>query len=92
VKNPDRATVSSVEELPNVGKAIAANLLLLGIKHPQDLIGRDPLQLYQQICRITGKRQDPCLLDVFMSLTHFMDGGEPLPWWSFTAERKKRAQ
>jgi hypothetical protein len=34
-------------------------------------------------------RQDPCVLDVFMSIVHFMDGGEALPWWSFTEERKR---
>jgi hypothetical protein len=25
---------------------------------------------------------------VFMSAVHFMEGGDPLPWWSFTHERK----
>jgi hypothetical protein len=24
-----------------------------------------------------------------MSVVHFMEGGEPLPWWSFTDERKQ---
>ena len=41
------------------------------------------------LCAATGKRHDPCVIDVFMSAVHFMDGGEPLPWWSFTQERKK---
>jgi effector-binding domain-containing protein len=30
----------------------------------------------------------PCVIDVFMSAVHFMEGGEPLPWWSFIQERK----
>ncbi|MDT8283944.1 MAG: helix-hairpin-helix domain-containing protein [Thermovirgaceae bacterium] len=28
-------------------------------------------------------------IDVFMSAVRFMEGGEPLPWWSFTDERKR---
>ncbi|MEN6622547.1 MAG: helix-hairpin-helix domain-containing protein, partial [Smithella sp.] len=40
-------------------------------------------------CIISGKRHDPCVIDVFISAVHFMKGGKPLPWWSFTAERKK---
>ena len=89
MKNPDRETMSNLEELPNVGKAIARDLQLIGITQPSDLIGMDPVQLYKQLCDISGKREDPCVLDVFMSVVYFMDGGEPLPWWSFTDERKK---
>ena len=33
-------------------------------------------------------RHDPCVLDVFMSITRFMDGDPPRPWWDYTAERK----
>jgi hypothetical protein len=30
------------------------------------------------------------MLDVLMSITDFMDGGEPRVWWDYTTERKKR--
>lgn len=89
MKNPDRQTVSRLDALPNVGPAIARDLQLIGIAHPGDLIGRDPFQLYDELCTRTGVRQDPCVLDVFMSVVHFMEGGEAVPWWSFTEERKK---
>jgi len=81
--------VAKLDELPNVGKAIAATLLLVGIKHPQDLIGKDPLKLYEQLCNTTGKRADPCVLDVFISIIHFMEGGDAQPWWFFSQNRKK---
>jgi hypothetical protein len=29
------------------------------------------------------------VLDVFMSVTAFMDGKPPRPWWDFTTERKR---
>ncbi len=89
MKNPNRETLSKLEELPNIGRVIAADLQLIGIHHPNDLIGKDPFQLYDELCEISGRNHDPCVIDVFMSVVHFMEGGEPLPWWSFTCERKK---
>jgi hypothetical protein len=90
MKNPDRKTASRLEDLPNIGKAMAGDLRLIGIDHPKMLMGKDPLQLNNALCRKTGQRHDPCVIDVFMSAVRFMEGGEPLPWWSFTAERKNR--
>ena len=86
----DRAQITHLTDLPNVGKATARDLELIGINAPADLAGKDPLQLYQALCHKTGTRQDPCVLDVFMSLTHFMAGGPPQPWWTWTEERKQR--
>ena len=92
MKNPNRETISHLEELPNIGKAFAGDLRLIGIHHPKDLIGKDPFHLYDELCRVSGKKHDPCVIDVFMSVIQFMEGGEPLPWWSFTDERKKLNQ
>jgi hypothetical protein len=89
MKNPDRKTVSRLVDLPNIGKAIAKDLQSIGIDHPRKLIGKDPFVLYNELCTLSGKRHDPCVLDVFMSAVHFMEGGKPLPWWAFTDERKK---
>lgn len=89
MKNPDRDKVSQLDELPNIGKAIASDLHLIGIDHPKKLIGMEPFKMYEDLCTATGKRHDPCVIDVFMSAVHFMEGGKALPWWSFTEERKK---
>lgn len=89
MKNPDRTTVARLDQLPNIGKAIAADLRLIGIKRPQQLIGSDPLALYRALEEKTELRHDPCVLDTFMAAVHFMEGGEACPWWSFTAERKR---
>ncbi|MBU0946675.1 MAG: helix-hairpin-helix domain-containing protein [Proteobacteria bacterium] len=90
MKNPDREQVTRLDELPNIGKAMAASLQLIGIDHPRKLIGKEAVELYKELCARSGKKQDPCVLDVFMAAIHFMEGGEPLPWWSFTDKRKKR--
>ena len=79
----------ALEQLPNIGPSIAADLRLLGVQHPRQLCHLDALQLYQQLCRATGKRQDPCVLDTFMAATDFMRGAAAKPWWSYTALRKQ---
>lgn len=89
MKNPKRETVSRLEDLPNIGKAIAEDLRLIGIDHPRKLAGRDPYRMYQELCIKTGTRHDPCVQDVFLSAVHFMEGAEPLPWWEYTKERKE---
>lgn len=78
----------SLEQLPNIGPRLAADLRLLGIRHPRELAGRDAYELYRALCRATGARQDPCVLDAFMAATDFMRGAPPRPWWTYTAERK----
>lgn len=90
MKSPNRETVSRLEELPNIGRAMADYLKAIGIDHPRKLIGKDPFELYEELSTISGKKHDPCVIDVCMSVIRFMEGGDPLPWWSFTDERKKR--
>src|ERR1700690_3125287 len=84
-----RANISKLEDIPNIGSSIASDLRRLGIKLPSDLPGRDPFQMYEDLCRITGKRHDPCLLDTFIAGVRFMEGGPKKPWWKYTAERKR---
>jgi hypothetical protein len=78
-----------LEDLPNVGKAVAADLRRIGILAPRDLAGRDPYVLYEALNRATGVRHDPCMLDTFIAVVRFVDGGPAQPWWAYTAERKR---
>ena len=91
IKAPKAASAAeceTLEQLPNVGPAMARDLRLLGLQHPKDLRGRDAFVLYRQLERATGQRQDPCVLDTFMAIVDFMHGAAPKPWWAYTAERK----
>jgi hypothetical protein len=47
--------------------------------------------IYRRLCEKTGTRHDPCVIDVFMSVTEFLKGGTPRPWWDFTEARKNIA-
>jgi hypothetical protein len=78
----------SLEQLPNIGPSLAADLRRLGIAQPQDLADKDAFQLYQALCAASGQRQDPCVLDTFLAATDFMRGAEAKPWWAYTAQRK----
>jgi predicted GIY-YIG superfamily endonuclease len=81
--------IAHLEDIPNIGPAIAADLRQLGITTPADLPGRDPYAMYDDLCRITGQRHDPCLLDTFIAAVRYMEGAPKKPWWKYTAERKR---
>lgn len=85
-----REQTKALTDLPNIGRAGAGDLQLLGIKEPSDLLGRDPYEMYERLCELTGYRHDPCVIDVFISVTRFVGGEKPQPWWAYTAERKRR--
>ncbi|HVJ73070.1 MAG TPA: helix-hairpin-helix domain-containing protein [Casimicrobiaceae bacterium] len=78
-----------LEDLPNVGPAVAADFRRLGIGTPDEIRGRDPYMLYHDLCRATHSLHDPCMLDTFIAVVRYVDGGPAKPWWHYTAERKR---
>ena len=85
-----RANTIKLTDLPNVGPAMERDLILIDIRAPRDLENRDPYELFELLCEKTGVRHDPCVLDTFMSITDFIVGNAPQPWWAYTSERKRR--
>ena len=85
----DRQRLENLTDLPNIGASIAGDLQQLGINCPNDLIGRDPYAMHAELNRITKGRHDPCIINVFISITRFMAGESPRPWWDYTVERKE---
>lgn len=91
IKAPKARTVAdcaTLEQLPNVGPAMAGDLRSIGIDDPLALAGADAWQLYRRLCEATGVRQDPCVLDTFLAVTDFARGAPAAPWWAYTAQRK----
>ncbi len=86
---PDRSQFAELRQIPNIGPALADDLQLVGIARPDQLVGKDPYALYDELCEMTGKRQDPCVLDVFLSAVRYMEGAPKKPWWKYTPERKR---
>jgi Pathogenicity locus len=85
----NREKIAQLEEIPNVGPSIAADLRQLGVTAPAELLGRDPYAIYDDLCRITGQRHDPCLVDTFIAAVRFMAGDPKKPWRKYTTERKR---
>ena len=85
----NRCEIKNLRDIPNVGMAMEKIFFTLGIDKPIELIGKDPYQMYTDLCRITQQRRDPCILDVFISAVRYMEGGPAKRWWEFTKERKK---
>jgi len=44
--------------------------------------------MYVRLCQRTKTYHDPCVLDVLMAVTNFINGGARQDWWDFTEERK----
>lgn len=82
------AEVRQLTDIPNIGKAAAADLVGLGITTPADVKRMDPWQAYDALRDPMGHRHDPCVLDTFMAAHDFMNGGPAQPWWHFTPRRK----
>jgi hypothetical protein len=85
-----RTDVKKMNEIPNVGPATMRDFAVLNIVAPSDLIGKDPYKMYDELCQTTGKKHDPCVIDVFISAVRFMEGDPPRKWWYYTPERKKK--
>lgn len=81
-----------LEDLVSVGPAIRGDLNALGVRTVDQLARRDPQALYDGLCRQTGRRQDPCVLDTFRAaVAQARDPDLPVEyavWWFWTRVRK----
>jgi len=78
----------TLAEMANVGPATLGDFKVLGIQDPKQLAKREAFELWEDLCKRTRKRHDPCCIDVFMSAIAQARGEAPCPWWHFTKERK----
>ncbi|MGH8493320.1 MAG: helix-hairpin-helix domain-containing protein [Moraxellaceae bacterium] len=79
---------ADLEDLPNIGPSIAADLRRLGIATPAELARRDALAVYLALGRTMAERHDPCVLYTLLAAQHFLDTGEARKWWTFTEAGK----
>jgi hypothetical protein len=79
-----------LRKLPNIGPAMARDLLRLGIEQEADLRGQDAEELYERLCALDGQRHDPCVLDTFTAVVDYANGAPARPWWFYSRQRKAR--
>lgn len=67
-----------------------ADLKRIGVTTPAQLKKQDGFALYKKLCKVTGTRHDPCVLDTFIAAVGFMNGDPARPWFWYTKGRKKK--
>ena len=81
-----------LRDLISVGPAIERDFHLLGIRTVPQLAKHDPHRLYSRFERLTGTRQDPCVLDVFHAAVAQARNPrlpvEKCQWWYWSRKRK----
>lgn len=79
--------LKGLRQIPGVGKEIARDLRNLDIQSVQDLKGRDPEQLYVELCNLQGVKVDRCMLYVFRCAVYYASteqhDPELLKWWNW---------
>ena len=88
MKSNTAKPISRLEDLPNIGSHIATDLRAIGIVSPDDLRRRVPLTVFNDLRETMGRRHDPCVFYTLLSVQHFFDTSESLPWWRFTTAGK----
>ena len=77
-----------------MGPATVSDLKLLGITRVEQLVGQDAPKLYDRLCRLSGKRCDPCMMDVLSAaISQAQDPNLPKEkrkWWYWSRIRKSR--
>ncbi|HAP00507.1 MAG TPA: pathogenicity locus [Bacteroidetes bacterium] len=77
--------LKELQVIPGVGKSIANDLYLLGIRSVSDLKNKSPEVMYDDMTKLTGSQHDICLLYVFRCAVYFSKTKNPekkkLDWW-----------
>lgn len=83
-----------LKDLGSIGPAMLRDFEMLGIHSVAQLARQEPKELYQQLCRLTGQRQDPCVLDTFRAAVAQARDPELPPaqrqWWYWSRLRKAK--
>ena len=86
-----KRSTNDLTQIPGVGKSIAQKLLGIGVSEVNDLIDRDPEDLYLQLCEKNGTKVDRCVLYVFRCAVYYATVTHPEPellkWWNWKDEK-----
>jgi hypothetical protein len=85
-------TARQLADLISIGPAMLRDFGMLGIRSIGQLARQNPQRMYERLGRLTGQRQDPCVLDTFCAAV--AQARNPrLPaaqcqWWYWSRKRK----
>lgn len=87
---------TDLKTIPGVGKNMAEHLKALGITCVEELVGKDPEELYRlEQVRCPGESVDRCCLYVYRLAVAWAEGRADTPekqkWWNWTDEKGGKA-
>src|SRR5437899_10855628 len=78
------------------GPAMLQDFEVLGIRSVAQLARQNPQRMYAGLNRLSGQRQDPCVLDVFCAAVAQARNprlpAEQCQWWYWSKRRKQRSK
>jgi hypothetical protein len=90
------SVLKDLQIIPGVGKEISEDLWNIGIRSVQDLKGRNPECLYQELCEFEGTKIDRCMLYVLRCAVYYASNIEHDPrllkWWNWKDGKTYRAE
>ena len=90
------ARTRELGDLISIGPAMLKDFEMLGIRSVEELARRDPQRMYERMERLTGQRQDPCVLDTFCAAVAQAKNprlpAEKCQWWWWSKKRKQRSK
>lgn len=78
---------NDLKNIPGVGKNMEQHFFNIGIFTIDDLIGKNPEELFLKDCSIKGFQDDRCVLYVFRLAVYYANNSvrepEKLKWWKW---------
>ncbi len=79
--------MTDLKKIPGVGEKIAEDLQSLGIMSVEELKGKNPEKLYNDLCSMAGTKIDRCLLYVLRCAVYYASHKKHdtklLKWWNW---------
>ena len=79
-------------DLISIGPAMLRDFELLRIRSVAQLARQNPQNMYARLNRLSGQRQDPCVLDTFCAAVAQAKNprlpAEQCEWWYWSRKRK----
>jgi hypothetical protein len=95
-KKDARVQGRQLGDLISIGPAMLRDFELLGVRSVADLARQNPRRMYEKIERVTGQRQDPCVLDTFCAAVAQARNprlaAEKCQWWWWSRRRKDKTK
>ena len=82
---------NDLKNIPGVGKNMEQHFFNIGIFTIDDLIGKNPEELFLKDCSVKGFQDDRCVLYVFRLAVYYANNSvrepEKLKWWNWQDEK-----